>query len=50
MLIIKIGIPFNFVVGKAYRKKQGEGVVPYVKPLLRNNAAYSKIQRLRTNR
>ena len=45
MLIIKIGRPFNFVVGKAYRKKQGEGVVSYVEPLLRNNAVFGNFSK-----
>ena len=34
-----------FFVGKAYRKKQSEGVVSYVELLLRNNAAYGKKRR-----
>ena len=30
---------------KAHRKKQGAGVVSYVKPLLGSNVAYGKIQK-----
>ena len=42
------GRPLNFFVGKAHRRKQSAGVVPYVKLLSRSNAAYGIIRRSRS--
>ena len=34
----------NFIEDKAHRKKQGAGVVTYVKPLLRSNDVFGKFK------
>ena len=36
----------NLFADKAHRKKQGDGVVSYVKPLLRSNAVLKQISQL----
>ena len=39
----------SFSRGKAHRKKQGEGIVTYVDPLLRSNEAPRKNQKTYQN-